>query len=82
MGRLLAAAVALALLWLVVRFVRGRFSSRAPAVSPQCPTDGVEDPFTGVRSPKKHGPPNRSGAVALEEPEEEDVDSSFPPRQM
>ena len=28
------------------------------------------DPYAGVRVPIRKGPPNRSGAVALEEPED------------
>ena len=71
-------AIAIVILWLVVRFVRSRFSPREPSQSLDDPL--VEDPFAGVRSPKKHGPHSRSGAVALEEPNEEDENRSFPPR--
>ena len=35
-----------------------------------------------VRSPKNRGPQNRSGAVALAEPDEEDENRSFPPRNL
>lgn len=28
------------------------------------------DPYVGVREPVRRGPPSRSGAVALEEPDE------------
>jgi hypothetical protein len=39
------------------------------------------DPFAGVRSPKRRGPQNRSGAVALVEPSEDEY-RSFPPRSL
>ena len=68
-------AIALAVLWLVVRFIRTLFRPRAPSES-------VEDPLAGVPSPKRRGPQNRSGAVALAEPDEEDENSSFPPRNL
>ena len=62
-----------AILWLVFRFVRNRFQ-------PQQPSETVDDvdPFAGVRSPKKRGPQNRAGAVALAEPDEKN--HQFPPR--
>lgn len=34
------------------------------------PAPPPRDPYAGVRAPLKKGPPNRSGAVALEEPDE------------
>lgn len=40
-----------------------------------------ENPFAGVRSPNKHGPRSRSGAVALVEPIEDEY-RSFPPRKV
>ena len=62
-------------IWLVFRFVRGRFQKQEPSES-------VEDldPLTGVRAPRKRGPQSRSGAIALEEPDEDEGDQSFPPR--
>jgi hypothetical protein len=68
-------AIALAVLWLVVRFLRNLFRPREPSES-------VEDPSPGVPSPKRRGPQTRSGAVALAEPDEEDEDRSFPPRNL
>ncbi len=62
-------------LWLVLRFVRNLFRPREPSES-------VEDPLAGVPSPKRRGPQNRSGAVALAEPDEEDEDRSYPPRNL
>jgi len=44
------------------------------------PEPGYEDPFAGVRSPNKRGPQNRSGAVALAEPDEDEEGQSFPRR--
>ncbi len=48
------------------------------------PEPEPEDPFAGVRSPNKRGPQNRSGAVALAEPDEDPNEDEhgrcFPPR--
>lgn len=52
-----------------------RFIMSKPEAEPE-----PEDPFAGVRSPKKRGPQNRSGAVALAEPGEDKEDQSLPPR--
>ena len=54
-----------------------RLFGRKPEPEPE-----PEDPFAGVRSPNKRGPRNRSGAVALAEPHEEDENRSFPPRNL
>jgi hypothetical protein len=73
-------------LWLVLRFVLSRLESREPSDSVDEPL--VEDggrrgrPPAGVPSPKKRGPHNRSGAVALAEPDYEDENRSFPPRSL
>lgn len=42
-----------------------RILRKGPAPPPE-----PHDPYVGVREPVRKGPPNRSGAVALEEPEE------------
>jgi hypothetical protein len=34
------------------------------------PPPEPSDPYAGVRQPVRKGPPHRSGAVALEEPDE------------
>jgi hypothetical protein len=74
-------AIGIAALWLVWRFVARKFSRREPSESLDDPL--VEDPFSGVPSPKKRGPQNRSGAIALAEPDdEEDENRSFPPRTL
>ncbi len=68
-------AIVAVVLWFVLRFIRNLFRPREPSES-------VEDPLAGVPSPKKRGPQNRSGAVALAEPDEEDEDRSYPPRNL
>lgn len=71
--------IAALVLWLVFRFVRRQFQSREP--SETTGGAGGQDPFAGVRSPKKHGPQSRSGAVALAEPDgDEEEHRSYPPR--
>jgi hypothetical protein len=71
-------AIEIVVAWLLIRFVRNLSSFRAVTDNP---ADAIEDPYAGVRSPTKRGPPGRAGAVALEESDEQ-VDSSFPPRQL
>jgi hypothetical protein len=73
-------AIGILVLWLVLRLVGRRFSPREPSESFGDPR--VEDPFAGVPSPKKRGPQNRSGAVALAEPDEEDENRNFQPRAL
>jgi hypothetical protein len=73
-------AIGIIVLWLVLRFVLRMLSTREPSESLDDPL--VEDPFAGVPSPKKRGPQNRSGAVALAEPDEEDETRSFPLRNL
>jgi hypothetical protein len=68
-------AIVALVLWFVLRLVRNLFKPREPSES-------VEDPLAGVPSPKRRGPQNRSGAVALAEPDEEDENGSFPPRNL
>jgi len=78
--QLALAVVVVVVLSLVLRFVRNLFSPREPSQSLDDPR--VEDPSAGVPSPKKRGPQNRSGAVALAEPDEGDENRSFPPRNL
>jgi len=75
-------AIGIVALWFVLRFVGRLFTPREPSESFGDPR--VEDPFAGVPSPRKRGPQNRSGAVALAEPHEDDEDDnrSFPPRTL
>ncbi len=44
------------------------------------PEPEPEDPFAGVRAPNRRGPQNRSGAVALAEPDENEDGHSSPRR--
>ena len=71
-------AIGITALWLVWRFLIKQFGRTEPSESLDEPL--VEDPFSGVRSRKKRGPQNRSGAIALAEPDddEEDENRSFP----
>ncbi len=73
-------AIGFVVLWLVLRLVLRLLSPREPSESLDDPW--VEDPFAGVPSPKKRGPQYRSGAVALAEPDEEEENRSFPPRNL
>jgi hypothetical protein len=67
-------------LWLIIRFVLSLLSPREPSESVDDPL--VEDPLAGVPSPKRRGPQTRSGPVALAEPDEEDENRSYPPRNL
>ncbi len=73
-------AIGVVVLWLVLRFVLSLLSPREPSESLDDPL--VEDPLAGVPAPKKRGPENRSGAVALAEPDEENENRSYPPRNL
>jgi hypothetical protein len=73
-------AIGLVVLWLVLRFMGKMIGSRKPSGSLEDPLVG--DPLAGVPSPTKLGPQNRSGAIALVEPDEEDENRSFPPRNL
>jgi hypothetical protein len=57
--------------WLLRRLVR-----------PQAPADPAEDPFSFVPVPRGMGPRAKSGAVALEEPEEDNPADAYPPREL
>jgi len=73
-------AIGIVALWLVLRFVLSRVTSREPAESSEPPPKGR--PLAGVPSPKRRDPQNRSGAVALAEPDEDDEYRSYPPRRL
>jgi len=72
-------AIGIAALWLVWRFLDRKFSRPEHSGSVDDPRI---DPFSGVPSPKKRGPQNRSGKVALAEPDEDDENRNFPPRTL
>ncbi len=73
-------AIGIAAIWLVWRFIDRKLSRPEPSESVEDPL--ADYPFAGVPSPKKRGPQNRSGAVALAEPDEEDENRSYPPRTL
>jgi hypothetical protein len=73
-------ALGIVILWLVLRLVLSRVSPKEPSESVDPPSRGR--PLAGVPSPKKRGPLNRPGAVALAEPDEEDENRSYPPRRL
>ena len=72
---LLLALAALVLLW---RLVRSLFRPSQP--SPSQPTESVDDPFAPVPATRKRGPKGLAGAVALEEPDDDNLADCFPPR--
>ncbi len=57
--------------WLLHRLLR-----------PKARADAAEDPFSLVSVPREMRPKGRSGAVALEEPEEDNPADAFPPREL
>jgi len=65
----------LAILGLGVWFLRRLLRPKAPA-------EPAEDPFSSVRVPRGMRPKGRSGAVALEEPGEDNLADGFPPREL
>ena len=69
-------AIPLVALWGVFRFVQSQFAKIS--FREKTPPNPL-DPRAGVRAPNKGNPGNRSGAVALAEPDEDDEDRSFPP---
>lgn len=72
---LLLALAALVLLWGLVRSLIGPSQP-----SPSQPAEPVDDPFAPVPATRKHGPKGLAGAVALEEPEDDNPADCFPPR--
>jgi hypothetical protein len=49
---------------------------------PKAPAEPAEDPFSFVPASRRKGPKGRSGAVALEEPEDDGPTDAFPPRTL
>ena len=64
--------IAVVAIWFVWRFVSALFQ-------PHQPVDPVDDGFASVPVPRKDSPKGRSGAVALEEPDDDDSVEGFPP---
>jgi hypothetical protein len=68
----LTVIAALALVWWLSRRL----------LRPKASADPAEDPFSFVPAYLGMGPKGRSGAVALEEPEEDNSADAFPPREL
>lgn len=61
--------------WLVWSLIR-------KMVRPQAPAEPADEPFAEVPAPVKRGPKGLAGAVALEEPSDDDSPDVVPPRSM
>ena len=46
---------------------------------PHAPAEPAEDPFASVGAPVRRGPKGRAGAVAVDEPEDDDSADYVPP---
>lgn len=78
---------ALLAVWIVWWLVRRMLQPGAPAefrkMLPGTPAEPVDDPFASVPAPRRRGPKGKAGAVALEEPDDDDGDAgAFPPRRL
>ena len=73
MSSFLEVLTALATVFIALWFLRRLLREKAPA-------EPAEDPFSFVPAPRRTAPKGKSGAVALEEPEEDDPTDLFPPR--
>ena len=70
---ILSAVLAIWIVWWLVRRM----------LQPGTPAEPVDDPVASVPAPRKRGPKGKAGAVALEEPDDEDGSAdSFPPRSL
>ena len=61
--------------WLVWALIR-------KMVRPQAPAEPADEPFAEVPAPIKRGPKGLAGAIALEEPSDDDSSDAFPPRSV
>jgi negative regulator of sigma E activity len=66
------AALAIWLSWALIRKM----------LRPRAPAEPAEDPFAEVSAPLKRNPKGRTGAVAIEEPEEGEYPDAYPPRTL
>jgi len=82
---ILSAVLAIWIVWWLVRRMlqRGAPAEFRKMLRLGTPADPVDDPFASVPAPRRRGPKDKAGAVALEEPDDDDgeVDSS-PPRSL
>lgn len=65
----LEVGLVLFVLWFVVRFVLAAIRPRSDQ-----PFEPADDAMAGVRVPRKRGPHDRTGAVALSEPDDDEDD--------
>jgi hypothetical protein len=68
----LTSLAALCLAWWLLRIL----------LRPKAPADPAEEPFSFVPVPRGMRPKGKSGAIALEEPEEDNPSDAFPPRNL
>jgi hypothetical protein len=69
---LLMFAAALSAWWLIRRMLR-------PQTTEEPADDLADDDFAETSAPLRRNPKGRSGAIAIEEPEEDDRPDLFPP---
>jgi hypothetical protein len=72
---LLMFAAALSAWWLIRRMLR-------PQNTAEAADDLADDDFAETSAPLRRNPKGRSGAIAIEEPEEDDRADLFPPRAL
>jgi hypothetical protein len=72
---LLMFAAALSAWWLIRRMLR-------PQTTEEPADDLADDDFAETSAPLRRNPKGRSGAIAIEEPEEDDRPDFFPPRAL
>jgi hypothetical protein len=65
---------------LAILGLAGWFLSRL--LRPKAPAEPADDPFSFVPVPRGMRPKGRFGAVALEEPGEDNPADAFPPREL
>lgn len=67
--------IVLAAMWLVWRFI-------ARLLRPRAPAEPAEEPFSEVPASRARGPKGRSGAVAIAEPDDDEISDAYPPRSL
>lgn len=74
MSIVIAVLIALGVIWFVWRFMA--------LLHPSQPAEPVDDPSAFVPAPRKGHPKGGSGAIALEEPDDEGPADCYPPRTL
>jgi len=67
--------IAVAALWLVWRLI-------VMMLRPHAPAEPAEDPLAEVPVSRKRGPKGRFGAVAVAEPDDDEISDAFLPRSL